>query len=86
MSRNSSLPVTPPRRQIKHSPRSLSANMGENKHESSSEDEVDQPSTPQNAGPPRGEFQIVLIFLSDTMDLVLPSTIVGLGFWCFLLF
>jgi len=86
MSWNSSLPVTPQRRQIKHSPRSLSANIGENTHESSSEDQVDQPPTPKNAGPPRGEFQIVLIFVSDTRDLVLPSKIVRLGVRCFHLF
>lgn len=79
MSWNSALPVTPQMRHIKHSPRSLSAIIGENPLESSSEDEVDQPSTPQNVGLPRGKFQIIPIFISDTIDLVLPSTIVRLS-------
>lgn len=79
MSRNSALPVTPQKRHTKHSPRSLSANIGENRRESSSEDDADQLSTPQNGGLPRGKLQIALIFISGTMDLVLPSTIVRLS-------
>ncbi|KAG0638092.1 hypothetical protein HOY80DRAFT_196424 [Tuber brumale] len=58
MSQNSELPVTPQGRHIKHSPRSLSASVGVNGQESSSEDEVDQPATPQNAGPPGGALNL----------------------------
>ncbi|CUS15696.1 unnamed protein product [Tuber aestivum] len=58
MSQNSAIPVTPRRSHIKRSPRSLSANLGANRPESSSEDEVDLPSTPQTAGLPGGALSL----------------------------